>query len=99
MVQLVRGNDSLSMPTLMWEASQVFAKQEGWRPTGAAGGGERGALNTYAAGRRVGGREAADLATALKRVVNGRQGDSGELDLPQLVNLVNFLSRGAFEIR
>jgi hypothetical protein len=53
----------------------------------------------YIAGRMVGKREAADLADALERVVNGKAADSGELDIVALAELINFLRIGGFGIR
>jgi hypothetical protein len=99
MVTLFRANGTLSLPTIFWEASQVFARQEGWRPAGIGNVVDDRARGQYVAGRMVGKREAADLANALERVVNGKAADSGELDIVALVALINFLRIGGFGIR
>jgi hypothetical protein len=98
MITLFRANGTLSLPTIFWEASQVFARQEGWRPAGTGSVVDR-VRGHYVAGRMVGKREAADLADALERVVNGKAADSGELDLIALAGLINFLRGGGFGIR
>lgn len=99
MVTLFRANGTLSLPTIFWEASQVFARQEGWRPAGAGSVVDDRVRGQYVAGRMVGKREAADLADALARVVNGKAADSGDLDIVALVGLINFLRIGGFGIR
>ncbi|MDB5406090.1 MAG: hypothetical protein JWL84_1002 [Rhodospirillales bacterium] len=99
MITLFRANGTLSLPTIFWEASQVFARQEGWRPAGVGSMVDDRVRGQYIAGRMVGKREAADLADALERVVNGKAADSGELDIVALVELINFLRVGGFGIR
>jgi hypothetical protein len=99
MVTLTRGREALTLPNLFWDAAQVFAKQAGWRSAGAHGVAGRAAPDRYTAGRLVSAPDATGFAKALEAVVNGEKGDSGELDLAQLVGLVNFLRGGAFEIR
>jgi hypothetical protein len=92
-------NETISMSTLIWDASQVFAKQSGWRPAGAALVADNVTHSLYGPGRIVGVRDAARFAAALERAINGSVGDNDELDLAALVALVNFLRGGAFAIR
>jgi hypothetical protein len=99
MITLFRANGTLSLSTIFWEASQVFARQEGWRPAGVGSVVDDQVRGQYVAGRMVGKREAAELAAALERVVNGRAADSGDLDIVALAGLVNFLRAGGFGIR
>jgi hypothetical protein len=98
MITLVRGPDRIRVGTLSWEAAQVFAWQVGWRPSGATGSADGMVRNIYGPGRKVGQADAIRLAAALEEVVNGKHGDSGDLDLDGIVLLVNFLRAGAFEI-
>ena len=97
MITLVRGPDRIRVGTLSW-AAQVFAWQVGWRPSGATGSADGMLRNIYGPGRKVGQGDANRLATALEEVVNGKHGDSGDLDLDGIALLVNFLRAGAFEI-
>jgi hypothetical protein len=99
MVTLIRGANTLRVASLFWEAAQVMAKQEGWEPAGAVGIQDRRRHMTYAAGRVVATRDARGLAAALERLVNGERADSGDIDLGAVVELVNFLRGGPFEIR
>jgi hypothetical protein len=96
MITLARRRATLSVSRLMWDAAQVFARQEGWRPDGVA---DRSVQSAYSVGRSVSAPEARRLADALVRVVNGPKADGGELDVARLAELVNFLRGGAFEIR
>jgi hypothetical protein len=98
MTILVRGPDRIRVATLAWEAAQVFAWQVGWRPAGVMGSADGMVRNIYGPGRKVGQADAIRLAAALEEVVNGKHGDSGDLDLDGIVLLVNFLRAGAFEI-
>ena len=99
MITLTRGADTFAMSSLLWDASQVFAKKSGWRPTGATGADDNVTHSLYGPGRIVDERDANQFAAALKEAVNGTVGDSDELDLAELVGLVNFLRGGAFGIR
>jgi hypothetical protein len=99
MITLVRGAEAIELAPLVWDALQVFAKQAGWRPAGVVDTEDRRTHRLYGPGRIVAPRDARSFATALERVVNGEQGDSGELDLAAIVALVNFLRGGAFAIR
>jgi hypothetical protein len=99
MITLTRGADSLSMSSLLWDASQVFAKKSGWRPAGATGAADNVTHSLYGPGRIVDERDATRFATALEQAINGSVGDNDELDLGELVGLVNFLRGGAFGIR
>ena len=99
MITLTRGTDSLSMSPLLWDASQVFAKKSGWRPSGAADGADNVTQSLYRPGRIVDERDATRFAKALESAINGPVGDNDELDLSELVGLVNFLRGGAFGIR
>jgi hypothetical protein len=99
MITLVRGDETIDLTPLLWDACQVFAKQAGWEPTGAIDTIDRRIRRTYSPGRLVAKRDALAFAAALERVINGEKADSGELDLGALVALVNFLRGGAFLIR
>ncbi|HEX3498371.1 MAG TPA: hypothetical protein VHT04_03520 [Stellaceae bacterium] len=87
------------MSTLLWDASQVFAKKSGWRPGGAADAADNVTQSLCGPGRIVGERDAIRFAAALEQAINGPVGDNDELDLAELVGLVNFLRGGAFGIR
>jgi hypothetical protein len=97
MITVVRGPDCFRVTTLSWEAARVYAQQVGSRP-GAMGAADGVVRNIYGPGRKVGQADAIRLAAALEEVVNGKHGDSGDLDLDGIVLLVNFLRAGAFEI-
>jgi hypothetical protein len=99
MVRLMRGIEAIEVPGLLWEACQVYARQAGWEPEGAYDRATRTRSRAYTAGYWVGSNDAAALAAALERVVNGTAGDAGELDLGAIVGIVNFLRRGTFAIR
>ena len=97
MITLFRADASLELSPAMWDALQLFAKQEGWQPAGAVDIEERRKHSIYCAGRFVLTHDAARFGAALKRVVNSETAD--ELDLAEIVGLVNFLHGGAFVIR
>jgi hypothetical protein len=62
-------------------AARVYAQQAGWRLSGAMGAADGVVRNIYGPGRKVGQADAIRLAAALEEVVNGKHGDSGDLDL------------------
>lgn len=99
MIILIRGPDRVRVTSLSWEAAQVCAKQMGWCPSGAMGVTDHVTHGIYGPGQTVSQADAVSLADALKKVVNGAHGDSGDLDLDGIVLLANFLRAGAFEIR
>src|SRR4051812_1560396 len=99
MVRLVRGSVCLQVSAFAWDLVQDFAKQAGWRPAGVRSTAGPLSRSICGPGRTVSSADANHLATALEDVVNGRQGDSGELNLEAIALLVNFLRGGEFEIR
>ncbi len=98
MITLSRRNKSLNLTPLLWEASQVLAKQEGWKPRGAIELADRGRCTSYHPGSLVDREDAAAFADALVRVINGTQADDGQHDLGALAGMVGFLRGGAFTI-
>jgi hypothetical protein len=98
MITLIRGPDRVRVSTLSWEAAQIYAKQMGWCPSGAMGAVDHVAHGIYGPGQTVSQADAVSLVDALKKVVNGAHGDSGDLDLDGIVLLANFLRAGAFRI-
>jgi hypothetical protein len=99
MITLVRGREIVALKPELWETLQDLARQEGWRPVGAVAPGTACARSTYGPGRTVIAHDARGLAKALKQVVNSPTFDGLEIDLAPLVQLINFVSGGAFDIR
>ena len=99
MLTLVRGRDFVSLKPELWETLQELARQEGWRPVGAIAPGKACTHAIYGPGRAVMARDARGLAKALERLVNSSRFDELEVDLAPLVELVNFVRGGAFEVR
>ena len=99
MITLVRGREIVTLKPELWGTLQEFAKHEGWRPIGAGAPGTACAHSTYGPGRTVIARDARGLARALKQLVNSAQFDELEIDLAPLVQLVNFVGGGAFDVR
>jgi hypothetical protein len=99
MTRLLRGAETVSLTTILWESLQVLAQQEGWRPAGRADVAEGAPRVFYGPGRAVTARDARAFADALERLVNGDKLDELTTDLAPLVQLVNFLRGGAFDIR
>jgi hypothetical protein len=99
MITLIRGRDAMVLKLPLWETLQDLARQEGWRPLGALEAGSQPTRSVYAPGRSVMARDARSLAKALERLVNSERVDGGEVDLAPLVQLVNFLRGGSFDIR
>ena len=98
MITFVRGPDRIRVTALSWEAAQVYARQVGWRPSGAMGAADGVVDSIYGPGRKVSHADSIRLAAALEKIVNGGHGDRGELDLDGIVLPVNFLRADTFEI-
>src|SRR5262249_19207369 len=99
MIVLQRRRETVKMATDVWEALQALAREEGWRPIGVLSEGSAARHTTYMPGRSVMARGAHGLAAALERFVNGERADKVKFDLAPIVQLVNFLRGGAFDIR
>jgi hypothetical protein len=99
MITLCRGRDTVALKPALWKTLQDLAMQEGWRPIGVVDENSACKRSIYRPGRAVMARDARALAKALKKLVNSTRFDELEIDLAPLVQLVNFLHGGAFEIR
>src|SRR5260221_12932222 len=96
MITLTRGVDTLSISALLWDASQVFARNSGWRPAGVADSAGNVTHSLYGPGRIVDERDATRFAAALEQAVNGSGGASDELGIAELGGLAHFLRGGSF---
>jgi hypothetical protein len=99
MTRFLRGAETVALTTFLWDSLQVLAQQEGWRPAGRTNVAEGAPRAFYGPGRAVSARDARALADALERLINGDKLDDLTTDLGPLVQLVNFLRGGAFQIR
>jgi hypothetical protein len=98
-ITLDRGDNTIELTPVLWDACQLLAKQAGWKPAGALDMIDQTSHSTYAPGHIILDRDAYAFAAALERAINGAKADTGELDLGALVAVVNFLRGGAFLIR
>jgi hypothetical protein len=98
MITLSRHGSSINVTPFLWDAAQILAKQEGWRPAGAIDMEDRQRHRVYQPGRLVDSRDARAFADALQRAIDGEHGDTGEMDLGALAAVVNFVRDGPFAI-
>jgi hypothetical protein len=91
MITASRHGKTIDLTPLLWDAAQVLARGEGWRPAGAIDMHDRQRHALYEPGRLVDSRDARAFADALTRVINGEHGGSGEIDLGALAAVANFV--------
>src|SRR5262249_28020430 len=99
MITLVRRDSTINFSQPTWDVLLALALQAGWRPSGAIDIQRGTVAPDYGPGQLGFPSDASELAAAPELVVNSDKGDGEKLDLAAMARVINFLRRGAFEIR